>query len=69
MEETLADISTSGSDTPLTMLKTMFALLAASTLLLASAPPSPVPEPSTYLLMGAGLGALMYARHRFGKKK
>ncbi len=28
-----------------------------------------VPEPSTYLMMGAGLGALLYARNRFGKKK
>lgn len=28
-----------------------------------------VPEPSTYVMMGAGLGALFFARNRFSKKK
>jgi hypothetical protein len=45
-------------------------LLAMTTLLCASIPnPSPIPEPSTYLMMGAGLGALIYVKSRYSKKK
>jgi len=33
-----------------------------------SASLTPVPEPSTYLMMGAGLGVLIYARNRMTKK-
>ena len=51
------------------MARIAFCLAFLPTLLLASINPSPVPEPSTYLMMGAGLGALIYARHRFSKKK
>jgi hypothetical protein len=50
-------------------MRILLGLLATTSMILASVvPPSPVPEPSTYLLMGAGLGALIYARKRFGKK-
>ena len=45
-------------------------LLAMTALLSASEPPPAViPEPSTYLMMGAGLGALIYVRNRYSKKK
>ncbi len=43
--------------------------LLALTSFLSASNLSPVPEPSTYLMMGAGLGALIYARGKFGKKK
>lgn len=45
----------------LTLISTAFASFTQN--------PNPVPEPSTYLMMGAGLGALLYARNRFSKKK
>ena len=52
------------------MTRIALGLLALTSFLSASiTPPSPVPEPSTYLMMGAGLGALIYARSKFGKKK
>jgi hypothetical protein len=52
------------------MTKILLALFSATLMLTAGfQEPSPVPEPSTYLMMGAGLGALIYARNRFGKKK
>lgn len=53
------------------MARIALGLLALTSFLSASLPlpPSPVPEPSTYLMMGAGLGALIYARSKFGKKK
>lgn len=43
--------------------------LMAFTSFLSASVVNPVPEPSTYLMMGAGLGALLYARSKFGKKK
>ena len=43
--------------------------LLALTSFLSASNISFVPEPSTYLMMGAGLGALIYARSKFGKKK
>ena len=43
--------------------------LMAFTSFLSASTISQVPEPSTYLMMGAGLGALLYARSKFGKKK
>lgn len=43
--------------------------LMALTSFLSASVVSAVPEPSTYLMMGAGLGALIYARSKFGKKK
>ncbi len=49
-------------------MRILLGLFATTSMIFASAPPSPVPEPSTYLLMGAGLGALIYAKKRFGKK-
>ena len=50
------------------MTRFAFGILALTTFLSASTV-SNVPEPSSYLLMGAGLGALLYARNKFGKKK
>ncbi len=45
-------------------------LLALTSFLSAAiAAPNPVPEPSTYLLMGEGLGLLVFAHKKFGKKK
>ena len=49
------------------MARIALGLLALTSCLSAST--SPIPEPSTYLMMGAGLGALLYARSKFGKKK
>ncbi len=52
------------------MVRIALGLFAMTSFVFASSiVPSPVPEPSTYLMMGAGLGALIYARSRFGKKK
>lgn len=52
------------------MARIALGLLALTTFLSASdAGGVVVPEPSTYLMMGAGLGALLYARSKFGKKK
>ena len=51
------------------MTRLVIGFLAVTTFLSASTTVSNVPEPSTYLLMGAGLGALLYARNKFGKKK
>lgn len=50
------------------MTRLVIGILALTTFLSASAV-NTVPEPSTYLMMGAGLGALLYARNKFGKKK
>lgn len=44
-------------------------LLTSTAVLFASVTISPVPEPSTYLMMGAGLGAMLLLRSKFGKKK
>ena len=44
-------------------------LVFTSFLSAAIAAPNPVPEPSTYLLMGVGLGVLVFAHKKFGKKK
>lgn len=49
-------------------MRILLGLFATTSMIFASANFSPVPEPSTYLLMGAGLGALIYAKKRFGKK-
>ena len=51
------------------MARIALGLLALTSFLSASQTQSPIPEPSTYLMMGAGLGALIYARSKFGKKK
>jgi hypothetical protein len=50
------------------MLRIALGLFATTSFVFGSTV-SAVPEPSTYLMMGAGLGALLYARNRFGKKK
>ncbi|MBM3762204.1 MAG: PEP-CTERM sorting domain-containing protein [Acidobacteria bacterium] len=51
------------------MKKIALALFSATMMLSAGGTQlSPVPEPSTYLMMGAGLGALIYVRNRFNKK-
>ena len=50
------------------MSRLALAIFSSTAALLASTV-SPIPEPSTYLLMGAGLGALIYARNRMTKKK
>jgi hypothetical protein len=47
----------------------LFISLLATTAFLFAGEVAPVPEPSTYLMMGAGLGTLLYLRNRFGKKK
>jgi hypothetical protein len=52
------------------MIRLTLGLLSLISIAFASAlVPSPVPEPSTYLMMGAGLGALLYVRNRVSKKK
>ena len=52
------------------MVRIALGLFAMSSFVVASGPHNNVvPEPSTYLMMGAGLGVLIYARNRFGKKK
>ena len=52
------------------MIRITLGILALSSMLAASSVnPSPIPEPSTYLMMGAGLGALVYFRSRLTKKK
>lgn len=50
------------------MARLAIGIFAITSFLSASAV-SNVPEPSSYLLMGAGLGALLYARNKFSKKK
>lgn len=50
------------------MVRIAFGLFAATSSVFGSGLTA-VPEPSTYLMMGAGLGLLIYARNRFGKKK
>lgn len=46
-------------------------LIAAASMLCATNGPTipAVPEPSTYLMMAAGLGGLVYIRHRYEKNK
>lgn len=52
------------------MTRLTLGILALTSMLLASVNnPSPIPEPSTYLMMGAGLGALVYFRSRLTRKK
>lgn len=52
------------------MSRIVLGLLAVTSFLSAAiAAPNPVPEPSTYLLMGAGLGVLIYAHKKYSKKK
>jgi hypothetical protein len=51
------------------MIRLTLGLLSLTAMLSASATVSPIPEPSTYLMMGAGLGALIYFRSRMAKKK
>ncbi len=51
------------------MARIALGLMAFTSFLSASVSTSPIPEPSTYLMMGAGLGALIYARSKFGKQK
>lgn len=52
------------------MIRIAVGLLALTALMVASENvTSVVPEPSTYLMMGAGLGTLLYVRNKFGKKK
>lgn len=51
------------------MVRIALGLFAMTSFAFGSISNSAVPEPSTYLMMGAGLGVLIYARNRFGKKK
>ena len=51
------------------MVRIALGLFAMTSFLFSSLNNAVVPEPSTYLMMGAGLGVLIYARNRFGKKK
>lgn len=51
------------------MVRIALGLFAMTSFVFGSTSQVVVPEPSTYLMMGAGLGALLYARNRFGKKK
>jgi hypothetical protein len=52
------------------MNRLLIGILSLTAMLSASVTnPSPIPEPSTYLMMGAGLGALIYVRSRMAKKK
>ncbi len=51
------------------MVRIALGLFAMTSYVFGSGNIAMVPEPSTYLMMGAGLGALLYARNRFGKKK
>ena len=50
------------------MTRIVLGLFALTSFLCASIS-NPVPEPSTYLMMGAGLGALLYVRKKYGKKQ
>ena len=51
----------------------LFLALSAGVLLLTSTGPllasSVVPEPSTFVLMGGGIGALLVVRHFVNRKK
>ncbi|MEP7365252.1 MAG: PEP-CTERM sorting domain-containing protein [Acidobacteriota bacterium] len=50
------------------MIRVLIAMGVSAIPMLASAVPSPVPEPSTILLMGGGLAALgLIARRKRGK--
>jgi hypothetical protein len=51
------------------MNKLILSLLLLASSLFASLSDTQVPEPSTYLMMAAGVGALAIARYRKSKKK